>query len=215
MIKQPWSGSNEIVLIFGRKRTGKTRWMIGKLEQLDRVLYLDPKGGEYSFGVEVNSVEGVRELTESGKPFHIRIPKPSETWSTWICQQALKVSKPDAPVTVAADEMQRFSQTGWSLPGIELITEEGGWRSVSFYGCAHRPTDIDTDLLQAADRLIIFQTHFSLDIKRLQHYCDIPDEAFMDLKQDEYIEWSVENGRQYSIKNRDKKEGTIIDQDQV
>lgn len=166
--------------------------MLRRLRSCNRVLYVDPKGGEYQFGVECRTVEAVRDLTEKGKTnFCIRIPTKDERAVHWLCLQALKVSA-DGEVIVAMDELQRFSDSYNTVDGITTVLEDGGWRGVSFIGTTHRPRDIHGDLLAAADRLIIFQTTHRRDIDRLQHYADIPDDVFMQLEQDDYIEWSVD-----------------------
>lgn len=202
------TGTNVITLVFGRKRTRKTRYQLRYMRKHPRVIYIDPKGKEYDFGVECRNVEAVRDLTERGGNFRVRVPVNDAEWASRICQQALHVSQ-DGPVLVAVDEMQRFSDQYGSIDGITAILEEGGMCGVSFIGNSHRPTDIQIAPLASADRIVVFQTTHSSDIKRLQHYIDVDDDVFIGLsapddenptKVSEYLEWRTSWGRRFEIK---------------
>jgi hypothetical protein len=202
---------NEITVVFGRKRTRKTRWTLRELKQRKRVLYIDPKSAdlgrpEYGFGVECRTPEAVRDLTERGNNFTIRIPTIDDDWITLLCKQAIYVRN----CTVAIDEVELFSDTQrGSVQGIYDILRAGGASGVSFIGSAHRPSDVDIDLLAAADRIVVFQTTHERDIKRLQHYITADDNVFMDLqapseedpmRASHYLEWRVDWGRRYEVK---------------
>lgn len=176
--------------------------MLQGLAEWTRVLYLDPKGGEYQFGFPVRTFEEIQKVFNDlhgtngegyESEFVLRVVKPDAEAATWICQIALQESI-DGPVIVAVDEIQRYSNRGTNLPGFELIQDEGGWRGVSLVGTAHRPVDVHPNLLAAADRIVIFQTHHLRDVDRIQDYIDVPRESIVGLAVDEYIDWRVGHG---------------------
>lgn len=161
------------------------------------VIYPDFKGGEYDFGVQVQTFAQIKRATET-RPFCLRIPlvdKDQRLESfNWICEHALEVSsRNQGKVILAADEAQRVSNKYRNADGFELI-QENGMYGLDLVLTTHRPSDIHASLRAAADKVIVFQTHHSADVKVFQENIDVPDEVFKGLKTDDYLEWDVEHG---------------------
>lgn len=171
-----------------------------KADKNTSIIYVDPKGGEYDFGVVVDSYRTIKDAT-SRQPFTLRVPaKRIETFD-WLAEWTLEVaSRNKGRVIFAVDEAQKFSNKHWNSEGFELLTDEGGFRGLDIYLTTHRPGDIHGNLKAAADRIIVFQTHHSRDIGSFQEYIDVPDEVFKGLKRDQYIEWHVQSG--YRVQGR-------------
>jgi hypothetical protein len=162
------------------------------------ILYPDFKGGEYEFGVVVESFAAVKKITET-RPFTARIPLTNRETRlesfNWICERALAVASRDGKhVLLLVDEAQRVTNKNKNADGFELVQENGGMYGVDLIFTTHRPSDVHGSLRAACDRVIIFQTHHTADIKVFQEHCDVPDNVFRALSKDDFLEWHVQHG---------------------
>lgn len=180
---------------------GKTRLMLQRLDDCPRVLYIDPKGGEYPYGDPVHTAAEIVAATKGKPEFCVRCVKPSWQATTWICQHAMQLSA-EGPLIVAVDELALFGDHDTYLEGFQLIQIEGGMRGVSFIGTVHRPEEVHNRLRSQADRIISFQMKHRGDIAALKRNIDvdIPEDEFRALAQDHYLIWEGEDYRIQKIK---------------
>lgn len=207
------SVDNQLIGVFGRKRQGKTRWMLHYLRQRIKdqknvgIVYVDYKGGEYDFGVEVITYSSIESCVAS-MPFTARVPAQTEETFDWLCEKALEVAsrevskeKDNGSIIVAVDEAQHFSNKHHNSDGFEMLQDNGGMYGLDIIFTTHRPGDIHGNLKAACDRMIIFQTHHTRDIDLFQDYIDVPAEAFKMLGKGDYLEWNIEDGYRIVKKN--------------
>jgi hypothetical protein len=168
--------------------------MLRLLKLVNKVFYIDPKGGEYDIGEEITTLPAVQKIIETKPKFFIRIPTRREDVMEWVCETALEYGNQKGKCTLAIDELKTFSTRHINPEGLERFLIECGMNGVDFFATAHRPIDIHGNMIAAADRLIIFQTHHSRDIEKFREYIDVPEEEFKRLKPGEYLEWHVEHG---------------------
>jgi hypothetical protein len=161
------------------------------------VLYPDFKGGEYDFGVVVETFAKVKELAQK-PPFTMRIPMRNKDTRlqgfNWLCEYSLELASKGTRLLMLVDEAQRVSNKNVNADGFELLQENAGMVGMDLVYTTHRPGDVHGSLRAASDRMIIFQTHHSRDIKTFQENIDVPDVAFKALKRGDYLEWHTDHG---------------------
>lgn len=162
------------------------------------IIYADLKGGEYDFGVRADTYAAIKQIT-ARRPFTLRVPLTNKETRQdsfdWLCEHALEVaSRNQGKVIFVVDEAQRVTNKNQNAYGLELIQEDGGRYGLDLWTTTHRPSDIHGSLRAAADRVVVFQTHHTADIKVFQENIDVPDAAFKALRKGNYLEWDIENG---------------------
>ena len=165
-----FTGSRDIILVYGTTGAGKTRWTRAYLKTLSRVIILDPMR-EHRGELFDNPVDMARHIERHGL-FKVR----SEFVDDFpvLCYVALAATR----CALVVEEAQRAipSGAGELSPWFEDIVYRGRHRDVSLICVSQRPSTVHIVARSQWTRIICFHQTEGQDVKWLENVSgfDVP-----------------------------------------
>lgn len=189
-------------IIFGKTGSGKTVKCRNLTKDLDRVLFYDTQGFEYSDGVIVESLSELKKLWGKCYKRKFRIIYRGfdhETDFPAICKMVSACGN----MTFVIEELNAFFNGGKSCLELKELIYRGRAKGIDCIGISQRPYEIGRGFTSQTKEFYIFHSNEPVDVK---YFKDILGQEIADLiptlEQYQYIFYRNYGGDQtdYEIK---------------
>lgn len=198
---------SQVKLIFGRKKKGKGTLSFHLADSLNVPIYVYDPNNQFHNGAIVSSPEDFESVVEGqivGRRECV-IYRPIMGVEKNFDQFA-RVLASQRGVAVIVDEAARLMGPQGINDSLDDMLRAAGdhQRGLDMFLTQHRPQDVNGIAFEMADVYIFFSTKHPLSLKQVERYCSA--EAALrvsQLREREYLEWSVETEDYFIEKNSD------------
>lgn len=185
-----------VVVVLGRRGSGKTTLVKSRLDAFSRVLIVDPEheytGETYTdLGALWADVRGASTFRAVYRPTRGVVSDVEIAAVDILAQIALEVGN----VLLVIDEADRYVVAGKNLsPYLRLCVDQGRHRGVGICAIARRPARLSKDLIENASALFLFHTHGAHSRAYLADIIEGDAADLSKLRTGEYLAWDERAG---------------------
>jgi hypothetical protein len=159
---------NVILVVFGRKGSGKSFYVKSKLAGLDRWIVWDPRSeydqdesGRPSLGARTFRSVGdfLEAVAADGEIGRVVLQCPRWEFGA-LCEFAMEAGD----LTLVVDEIDQHCGSSHAVEGLVEMFRRSRHARVNFIGIAARPAIVPKDLTYASDASVFFQTSEPRDL---------------------------------------------------
>ena len=184
----------EIILIFGKRGSGKTTLMKKLIEDQTRLIIYDPMW-EYSdatLKIFQNQMDLIKFLKKRGDTLFRIVYQPQQPTQefNFVCQLVYCLYD----VIFACEEIDLGTSHNYTPPPLERIICQGRHKGISLYATTRRPPEVPKLLTSQANKLYVFKMHEPKDLAYFKEIMGDQAEKIKELKPYQYLFYDVDNG---------------------
>jgi hypothetical protein len=177
------------VLVIGKSGSGKTRHVLARTAGCDRILFYDTLGHDYSQGVVVYDLAGLKAYWRRVYRGAFRIiyrPKNDREEFDQVAQLVYDCGN----VTFVVEECDSFCRPQQVSPAVWQILKRGRHRDIHTVMVTQRPFGIDRTITSQASQVAVFRTEEPRDLAYLEERLGKDSaEKISQLQQYQYVLW--------------------------
>lgn len=196
-------GNNNITVIFGRKRTGKTTFIREQLHKHKRVIIFSDIRNDFADQVEKSfyDLESFQVATMNGywaqEKLCVRLKLPAVSQYNY----AAAILKHLKHYLLVLDELDTYCSSNYLPSQLEALIIGSGNNSINILGAAKRPYKTPRLLTSQADHFVIFQTREKRDVDYVNEWVgEQPPAPYAKLAKGHFLLFDGDNWKRGTVR---------------